>query len=66
MGSVEGSYVGDFRLTDAVLYIATLIRAHLVIPAKAGIQKKTGFRVKPGMTDFIRLMSPCIDFFVLN
>jgi len=28
-----------------------------VIPANAGIQKKTGFRVKPGMTNCIRLMS---------
>ena len=27
----------------------------LVIPAKAGIQKKTGFRIKSGMTDLIRL-----------
>jgi len=29
----------------------TLIRVDLVIPAKAGIQKKHGFRVKPGMTE---------------
>ncbi len=28
--------------------------------AKAGIQKGTGFRVKPGMTNYIRLMSSCI------
>jgi len=62
------------------LYIETLIKAYLVIPApvlrssyateggKAGIQKKPGFPrikygaglVKPGMTDCIRLMSPCI------
>jgi hypothetical protein len=33
------------------LYIATLITAKAVIPAKAGIQKNTGFRVKPGMTN---------------
>ncbi|MFH1490629.1 MAG: hypothetical protein ABII06_17105, partial [Pseudomonadota bacterium] len=44
-----------------------------VIPAKAGIRKKPwsplappkagkpGFRVKPGMTECIRLMSSCID-----
>jgi len=43
-----------------MLYIATLIRADLVIPAKAGIQKKPGFRVKPGITNCIRLMSSCI------
>ena len=28
----------------------TLIRTESVIPAKAGIQEKIGFRVKPGMT----------------
>lgn len=28
-----------------------------VIHAKAGIQKKTGFRIKPGMTNRIRLLS---------
>jgi hypothetical protein len=27
----------------------------LVIPAKAGIQKNPGFRIKSGMTDLIRL-----------
>jgi hypothetical protein len=43
-----------------VLYTATLITAKSVIPAKAGIQKNTGFRVKPGMTNYIRLMSLCI------
>jgi len=37
-----------------------------VIPAKAGIQKNTGFRVKPGMTNSIRLMSSCIDLFFLH
>ena len=31
-----------------------------VIPAKAGIQKGSGFRVKPGMTTCTVLMSPCI------
>src|SRR4030042_7010542 len=34
--------------------------AKSVIPAKAGIQKSTGFRVKPGMTNCIRLMSSCM------
>jgi hypothetical protein len=33
---------------------------HGVIPAEAGIQKNTGFRVLPGMTKCMRLMSPCI------
>ena len=42
------------------LYTATLIIGKAVIPAKAGIQKNTGFRVKPGMTNRIRLMSSCI------
>jgi hypothetical protein len=37
-----------------------------VIPAKAGIQKNTGFRVKPGMTNSIRLMSSWIDLFFLH
>jgi hypothetical protein len=44
------------------LYTATLIIAKGVIPAKAGIQKKTGFRVKPGMTDRKRLMSSYIIY----
>ena len=43
-----------------ILYTATLIIAKAVIPAKAGIQKNTGFRVEPGMTNRIRLMSSCI------
>jgi hypothetical protein len=37
------------------------MQAKVVIPAKAGIQEKTGFRVKPGMTNATRFMSPCID-----
>jgi len=32
-----------------------------VIPAKAGIQEKTGFRVKLGMTNLKGLMSLCIN-----
>jgi len=50
------------------LYIATLIAAKAVIPAKArlgeawaGIQKNTGFRVKPGMTNNIVLMPSPIN-----
>ncbi len=43
-----------------ILYTATLITAHSVIPANAGIQEETGFRVKPGMTNRKGLMSLCI------
>jgi hypothetical protein len=43
------------------LYTATLIIAKGVIPVKPGIQKITGFQVKPGMTDCVRLMSSCIE-----
>jgi hypothetical protein len=42
------------------LCAATSVTEKLVIPAEAGIQKKTGFRVKPGMTDWTRLISACI------
>ena len=42
------------------LYTAKLIILDVVIPAKAGIQKNTGFRVKPGMTNSVKLMSSCI------
>jgi hypothetical protein len=39
------------------LYIHNVInRSKHVIPAKAGIQENTGFRVKPGMTIRKRLM----------
>jgi hypothetical protein len=52
------------------LYIATSMTAKVVIPAKAGIQEETGFPrvkhgaglIKPGMTDWIRLISPCVKF----
>ena len=67
------------------LPIATLIRSDIVIPAKAGIQKKPrsplspikasnpGFPrinygaglVKPGMVNFIRVMSSCIMMIIL-
>lgn len=40
--------------------IASLIRYEYVIPAKAGIQKNTGFRVKPGMTEICKFMLLCI------
>ena len=43
------------------LHTATLIVTKDVIPAKAGIQDNAGFRVKPGMTNGIGLMSPCIN-----
>jgi len=43
-----------------LLYTASLITADDVIPAKAGIQENTGFRVKPGMTNCTRFMSSCI------
>jgi len=38
------------KSTGRMTYTVTLIEANGVIPAKAGIQKNTGFRVKPGMT----------------
>jgi hypothetical protein len=34
-----------------------------VIPEKAGIQRRIGFRVKPGMTKYMRPMSSCIKSF---
>jgi hypothetical protein len=37
-----------------------LPRLHGVIPAEAGIQKNTGFRVLPGMTRYVRLRLPWI------
>ena len=40
------------RFKPAHLHTATLIITKGVIPAKAGIQKNTGFRVKPGMTSY--------------
>ena len=39
---------------------ATSVTTRNVIPAKAGIQENTGFRVKPGMTNCTGLLSPCI------
>jgi hypothetical protein len=43
------------------LHITILIAAKTVIPAKAGIQKNTGLRVKPGMTNNIGLMPSLIN-----
>ncbi len=44
-----------------MLYTTTLISDEKVIPAKAGIQKDTGFRIKCGMTDSLTIMSLCIN-----
>jgi len=52
--------IGPVRKDGGFLYTAALIAAKGVIPAKAEIQKSTGFRVKPGMTNCIRLMSSCL------
>ena len=57
----EDRVIDAKEVIENYLYTATLIIAKAVIPAKAGIQKNTGFRVKPGMTNRIRLMSSCID-----
>ena len=48
-----------------LLYTASLITTKHVIPAKAGIQENTGFRVKPGMTNWLRFMSLCIAWVCL-
>ena len=68
----EPSYLLNTGVYGAggILYTASLIRLvseyldrgyEYVIPAEAGIQKNTGFRVKPGMTDSCKLMSLCIE-----
>ena len=49
----------------------TLIRSEPVIPAKAGIQGNTGFRIKSGMTNRVRITSSVIVLlmafaFILN
>jgi len=41
-------------------FTAQLNTEDLVIPATAGIQKSPGFRVKPGMTNWIRFISSWI------
>jgi hypothetical protein len=45
---VRGSFKLEGIIQDNKSFI--LSRSKGVIPAKAGIQKNTGFRVKPGMT----------------
>ena len=59
-GSIERNYDPGFKHGSLLLYIATLITPKVVIPAKAGIEEKTGFRVKPGMTNWTGFMSACI------
>ena len=44
-----------------LLYTASLITTTWVITAKVGIEEDTGFRVHPGMTNYIRLISSCIE-----
>ena len=44
-----------------MLYIASIVSAKFVIPAKAGIQYLSGFRVKPGMTKVIPLIKEFIS-----
>jgi hypothetical protein len=57
-----GSFLIESRRDRVMVYLykASLITTARVIPAKAGIHERTGFRVKPGMTKCIRLMSSCI------
>ena len=47
--AVPSSRASDHRVWWP-LYAASLVTADHVIPTKAGIQRDTGFRVKPGMT----------------
>jgi len=44
----------------SILHRMTLIRSEPVIPAKAGIQGNTGFRIKSGMTNRVRITSSVI------
>jgi len=54
-----------------LFYAASVVTAEGVIPenpgsesgAGAGIQQRTGFRVKPGMTNWTRILLPCIRRF---
>jgi len=55
---VGGNLVKGYK--KIILYTASLITAEHVIPAKAGIQENTGFRVKPGMTNRLRFILSCI------
>jgi len=45
--------------TEFLICTAALITPKVVIPAKAGTQENTGFRVKPGMTSCTGLMLSC-------
>ena len=62
-GGIEIVYGNFFVLFIMVVFSPSAHSSplHGVIPAEAGIQKNTGFRVLPGMTKCIRLMSPCIE-----
>ncbi len=44
------AFIGWTDTDNPFLCIATEIASTSVIPAKAGIHKNSGFRVKPGMT----------------
>jgi hypothetical protein len=57
-GGIEIVYGNFFVLLFMVIFSPHSLPLHGVIPAKAGIQKSNGFRVKPGMTKCIRLMLP--------
>ena len=61
-GGIEIVYGNFFILLMMVIFSPSAHSSplHGVIPVEAGIQKNTGFRVLPGMTKCIRLMSPCI------
>jgi len=67
--SIEGRgfYLGRpmKNICSFFLYTASLITTKSVIPAKAGINRGTGFRVQPGMTNRIRFMSLCTILAVL-
>jgi len=60
----KGNQVKQFLFrtsSETDLYKTSLITTTRVIPAKAGIQKNSGFRVKLGMTDYTRLLPPCME-----
>ncbi len=44
----------QFNIPKYLVYITRLLQTGLVIPEEAGIKKDTGFRVKPGMTNYVR------------
>jgi MSHA pilin protein MshC len=51
---------GEKMFKKMQINAATVTTAKIVIPAKAGIQRNTGFRVKPGMTGWLGLILPYI------